>query len=391
MKDLKLNGYIFLLLIMLSFSVRAQKKDKSSGVAEVSRKYMEMITHDELSAQTHFIASDYFEGRKAGTKNERATAYYLATYYKSLGIPPPAAGEGADLESYFQHFSFMSGTSELQSQNVLGFIEGTDPQLKKDVIVLVAHYDHLGKDTTSVADPIFNGAADDASGTAALLEIAESFAEAKRSGLGSKRSLLFLHAGAEETGMLGSAYYVNNPLKPLEQIVTVINLDGVGGTDKPAAANAGNYVYLLYNDSTSLPFAQLTNRLNATTGINLDILKPENPGRYNSDNKPFEYELLPSVYFSSGLTEHYHKPSDEPSTIDYGHMEKITRLIFSVAWELSHNQKIETPGVVKRDQFEKTNLYYCLPCGCASDKKDFTKAGVCPDCRMTLQPKWRKK
>jgi len=351
--------------------------------------YVKMITEEELSAQLHFIASDFFEGRKAGSRQERAIAYYLASCYKALNVPPFGGGIAGALEDYFQSFPLASGSDRLTSQNVIAFIEGTDPQLKSEVVVLIAHYDHLGVGKETSADSIFNGAADDGSGTVALLEMAESFIEAKRHGSGTKRSLLFLHTGAEETGMVGSSFYVANPVVPLPRISAVVNLDGVGGSDKPGSPLGSNYVYLLYNDSTSLPLAELTRDANNARNINLQILKPENPNRFNSDNKPFEYELIPSVYFSTGLTEHYHKASDEPGAIDYNHMTKIVKLIFTVTTEFA--DRILNKPSVTRTQFEKTGNWFCIPCGCASDARDFTEPGICPDCNMRLQPQWKKK
>lgn len=382
-----------ILVISLSLvwiAAEAQRNNRKSDTGELPllNKYLDAITENELSAQLHFIASDYFLGRKAGSDSERAIANYLAAYYKSMGVAPLNGNAGSPLERYFQEFPLNDGAKVSTSQNVLSLIEGTDPVLKNEVVVLIAHYDHLGIGSPAAGDSIFNGAADDGSGTVALLEIAESFMEAKRDGSGTRRSLLFLHAGAEESGLVGSTYYVGSPLVPLHRISAVINLDGVAGTDKPGAGNGAGYVYLLYNDSTSRPLAELTHQINDRDKINLDILKPENPQRFNSDSRSFEYELLPSLYFSSGLTEHYHKVSDEPSTIDYTHMARIVKLVFAVTWELANTQVKE--AAVNRGQFAKTGRFFCVPCGCPSDGKDFSARGYCPDCRMALQPGWRR-
>lgn len=382
------NLHLLLLLLFPAF-VKAQNKPDQPGAkskAPILEILNQSITAEELSAQLHFIASDFFQGRKAGTNAERAVAHYLASYYKGHGIPPLNGIVTSNLDTYFQPFEISIPNNSGKSQNVLAFIKGT--QLKDEVVILVAHYDHLGADTSLAGDSIFNGAADDASGTVALMELAEAFLDAKERGLNINRSILFLHAGAEEIGVLGSNFFVRNSPVPLGKIKAVINLDGVGGTDKPGADNASNYVYLLHNDSTSQPLAELTKHLNSSYEIELDILKPDNPQRYNSDHKPFEYELIPSIYFSSGLTEHYHKVSDEPETIDYNHMAKIVKLVFASSWHLSNDQ-IEQPWIV-RTQFKKTGAYYCVPCGCASDSEAFTSDGYCTDCHMTLQPKWGK-
>ncbi|WP_157494166.1 M28 family peptidase [Fulvivirga imtechensis] len=383
------NSIYLVLLLLFPFLLNAQsnpKKLDTENKVSIRQILNESITAEELSAQLHFIASDFFQGRKAGTSAERAVAHYLASYYKGHGIPPLNGSVTSNLDAYFQPFEISIPNNNGKSQNVLAFIEGT--QLKDEVVILVAHYDHLGADASLAGDSVFNGAADDASGTVALMELAEAFLDAKEQGLSTNRSILFLHAGAEEIGVLGSNFFVRNSPVPLEKIVAVVNLDGVGGSDKPGADNASNYVYLLHNDSTSQPLAELTKHLNSSYEIGLDILNPHNPERYNSDHKPFEYELIPFIYFSSGLTEYYHKVSDEAETIDYDHMTKIVKLIFASSWHLSNDQ-IEQ-GRILRSQFKKTGAYYCVPCGCASDSKEFTSDGSCPDCHMVLQPKWVK-
>jgi hypothetical protein len=133
----------------------------------------------------------------------------------------------------------------VQTENVLAYIEGSDPKLKDEVVVISAHYDHLGNNPLLQGDTIFNGAADDGSGTAAVLEMAQRFAKAKQDGFGPRRSILFFNASAEEKGTLGSFYYVNNePLIPLDKTVADINMDGVGGIDLKHPTGSKNYIYI---------------------------------------------------------------------------------------------------------------------------------------------------
>ncbi|MBL7959955.1 M28 family peptidase [bacterium] len=355
------------------------------------KPYMDIISPTGLSSTLHFLASDNFEGRLAGTKYERLAAEYLASCYEWMEIPP-AKYNGDDknpIENYFQPFHFIRNQKNESSQNVIAFIEGSDPKLKKEAVILIAHYDHLGKDTSHTGDQIFNGAADDGSGTVALLHIAKSFAEAKKNGMGPKRSILFLHTGAEEAGVKGSTYYVNyDPIWPLEETAAVINMDGVGGFDQANLPGNTNYVYLLHADSTSAHLFEKVKQLNSSAGINLDLLYPKNAARFRSDNEPFEAHLIPAIYFSSGLTEHYHKVSDEASTIDYGHMAKVVKLVFSLSWELSNLTKNESK--FNRALYKKSGQYYCRPCGCGKDNIVFEKAGVCDACNMQLFPMWVK-
>jgi Zn-dependent M28 family amino/carboxypeptidase len=352
---------------------------------------MNRITPGELSAGLHFFTSDYFEGREAGTPGEKLAAQYLASCYRWMDIPAATTGTYSNnpLENYFQEFEFTRNNKKISSQNVIALLEGRDPILKKEAIIIVAHYDHLGKDSSLQGDQVFNGAADDGSGTVALLHIAKSFAEARKNGNGPKRSILFLHAGAEERGIQGSGYYVANiPVWPLEKTVAVINMDGVAGFDTANLPGNKNYVYLLYADSTSDHLLEKAKQLNLSGGIGLDILYPKNAASFGSDHQPFEAELVPTIYFSTGLTEHYHKVTDEASTIDYAHMAKITKLVFSLGWNLSNAPRIESK--FNRSLYTKTGRYYCSPCGCSKDNSLFDAAGRCDACSMALRPEWKK-
>ncbi len=349
-----------------------------------------MITEEDLSTTLHYIASDYFKGREGGTWDERMMASYLATSYTLLNIPGINEKDNSRLERYFQNFKFKHRGIEKSSQNVIAVLEGSDPVLKKEAIIIVAHYDHLGKDTTLKGDQIYNGAADDGSGTVALLQMAKSFATARDKGIGPKRTIIFFHAGAEEKGVRGSAYYARFPLWPLEKTTAVINLDGVGGIDVNNLAQNTNYVYVLHPDSTSRHLFEKTEKLNQDMGIKLEILYPKNASSFNSDNNSFQFQLVPSIYFSTGLTEHYHKVSDEAGTIDYKHMSRIVKLIFALSWDLSHTAVIKS--TFSRSAYVRSpNEYYCPPCGCGKDDIIFDKPGECDACTMTLAPVWKRK
>ena len=381
-------NYLLLIILLLFTTASGNAQPKSTPDMKY---YMNLISAEGLSSSLHFLTSDYFEGREAGTAGEKLAAHYLASCYQWMEISPAKTGKNSNnpLENYFQEFEFTRNHKKISSQNIIALIEGRDPVLKKEAIIFVAHYDHLGKDTSLKGDQVFNGAADDGSGTVALLHIAKSFAEARKKGNGPKRSILFLHAGAEERGTQGSGYYAGStPLWPLEKTAAIINLDGIAGFDTANLPGNKNYVYILSIDSTSSHLLKRAKQLNSSTGINLDILYPKNAASFGSDHQPFEAQLIPAIYFSTGLTEHYHKVTDEASTIDYLHMLKITKLIFSLGWELSNTTKIESE--FDRTRYAKTGRYYCAPCGCSKDNSFFNGAGLCDACGMTLRPEWKK-
>lgn len=375
---------ISIVLFVFAFSLYAQSRKNS---LPSPNEYVTTITENELSAHLHFLASDAMQGRKVGSAFELLAAEYLSAHYRAMEVWPLQAA-GGNSNPYLQSFDFTLNQSKGKSQNVVAWLEGTDPKLKDEFILVTAHYDHLGTGTKTENDSIFNGAADDASGTVALLEIAQALKAAQKTGVKFKRSIVFIHMGGEESGLLGSNYWVSKqPLVALEKTKAIINMDGVGGTDKPQAANANNYVYVLVNDSTSGLLDKAAARLNAEMKVNLDLLQPKNPEQFMSDNKPFEYELIPSIYFSTGLTEHYHTVSDEPQTINYAHMAKIVRLVYLVTAELASTNEVKSV----RSDYLKTGEFFCPPCGCASDQKVFHASGICADCKMTLEPKWKKK
>jgi len=258
-------------LLLLFGALHGQNK----SIEKVQQQYMNMITAEELQGSLYYISSDNLEGRFTGSRGEKIAADYLASQYIEMGISPATYKPGQDkVLNYFQKFEFLYNGQTIKSQNVIAYIEGTDAQLKKEAVIIMAHYDHKGIDTTLQGDQILNGAADDGSGTVAILEIAESFQKAKINGEGPLRSVIFLHNSAEEIGLWGSYYYVNNPIISLENTVAVINMDGVGGYDPKNPSGSRNYVYMVVQDSTSKELLIKNEQLNKELGINLNLVRP---------------------------------------------------------------------------------------------------------------------
>ncbi|HEY0320851.1 MAG TPA: M28 family peptidase [Pyrinomonadaceae bacterium] len=274
----------------------------------------------------------------------------------------------------------------LESENVLAFIEGSDPKLKDEVVVVSAHYDHLGINPQLKGDQIFNGAADDGSGTVATLAMAESLMRAKADGMGPRRSILFLNTSGEEKGTLGSAFYTDKqPVIPLERIVANINMDGIGGVDAAHAKTNPNYIYIIGRKETSSELLEMSKRLNQLTGTNLFLDESQ---YYPSDQLNFEKMFVPYIFYSTGLTEHYHKPSDEAQTINYEHMALVARLSFATVWQVANADA--PPARISRDRLALTG-YGCPPCGLECDGLLFDEPGVCPVCQMSLSPKYEVK
>lgn len=230
-------------------------------------------------------------------------------------------------------------TRQIIGENVLGFIEGTDPALKDEVVVVTAHYDHLGKK----GNEIYNGADDNASGTSTVMEIAQALAIAKEKGYGPRRSVLCMLVSGEEKGLLGSQYYAENPVFPLEQTVANVNIDMVGRTDELHADNP-NYIYVIGSDRLSDDLHEINERMNtAHTQLELDYTynAEDDPNRYyyRSDHYNFAERGIPAIFYFSGTHEDYHQPTDDAHKIEFDKMERIARLVFYVTWELANREE----------------------------------------------------
>ncbi|MBK7708091.1 MAG: M28 family peptidase [Acidobacteria bacterium] len=278
---------------------------------------------------------------------------------------------------------------KLDTENVLAFIEGSDPKLKDEVIVISAHYDHLGIDPQLKGDQIFNGAADDGTGTVATLALAAAFMQAKRDGFAPRRSILFANFTAEETGLLGSFYYTNvDPRIPLEKTVANVNMDGVGGTDLKNPTGSRDYVYITGARNLSEELIEINGRIKTVTGSTLNLTDGASFG-FASDDRHFRGQLIPYIYYSTGRTEYYHTVGDTPETIDYEHFARVVQLIFANTWQVANQQSRITS--VDRSKL-KVNGYACEECGLECDletrKRPLAEPGVCPVCGMNLVPNY---
>ena len=222
----------------------------------------------------------------------------------------------------------------LETENVLGFIEGTDK--KAEVLVISAHHDHLGMHDGQV----FNGADDDGSGTSAIITMAEAFARAKKEGHGPRRSLLFLSVTGEEKGLFGSEYYSKNPVFPLASTEADLNVDMIGRTDVEHEGKP-DYVYVIGSDKLASELKVINQAQNKKyTQLDLDYRfdDPTDPNRfyYRSDHYNFAVNKIPVAFFFNGVHADYHQQSDEIEKIEFAKMEKRARLVFHLAWELAN-------------------------------------------------------
>lgn len=227
----------------------------------------------------------------------------------------------------------------IDTENVLGFLEGTDK--KEEVLVISSHYDHIGVNSDG---QINNGADDDGSGTVAVMEIAEAFALAAREGKRPRRSILFLNVSAEEKGLLGSEYYADNPIFPLENTVNNLNIDMIGriGYEYEDAENQ-DYVYVIGSEMLSSQLKVISDYNNITyTNLILDYKydAPDDPNRfyYRSDHYNFAKHNIPVIFYFNGVHDDYHQPTDTVDKIEWDLLKKRTKLIFHTAWDLVNRE-----------------------------------------------------
>lgn len=249
----------------------------------------------------------------------------------------------------------------VETENVAALIEGVDPGLKDEVVVLTSHYDHVGIGRPdSTGDAIYNGADDDGSGTVALMNIARVLTEARANGYGTRRSILILHVTGEEIGLFGSRYYSDHPVFPIEKTVANINIDMIGRID-PAHEKKGitDYAYIIGSEIISSELDSLLKVANSKSGnIRLDKkyndLDDPNQFYRRSDHWNFGRLGVPFVFFFTGVHEDYHRPSDEIHKIRFEKMAKIIKTIYATAVVVANEE--HAPTVDNQEFIEKTKV-----------------------------------
>ncbi|MDR2887948.1 MAG: M20/M25/M40 family metallo-hydrolase [Bacteroidales bacterium] len=225
-------------------------------------------------------------------------------------------------------------------KNVAGYIEGSDPLLKNEVVVFSGHYDHVG----GYGDKIYTGADDNASGCAALLEIAQAFQLSKTK---PRRTILFLWVSGEEIGLHGSAAYTRNPLFPLENTVVDLNMDMIGRVKTPADTGddnpmSGPGTVFLITDNQSSELSAIAKQVDNRTDLDFDysLSGPNHPLQLfaRSDHYNFVKHDIPAIFFSSGLHTDYHTTRDVIGLLDFGKMEAVSRAMYEIGLEVANRK-----------------------------------------------------
>ena len=288
----------FVTLLLLAFAIDDCRSEED-------------ITVEESRKTLSYLASDEMEGRKPGNPGNFIAVSFIKKEFESYGLE-------THLQKFTYTFRWRVGlirwrTIEIETMNFFGVLKGTSDKH----VVIGAHMDHLGLDGDGDA---YNGADDNASGTTAILELAEAFG---KSDAKPKDTIVFIAFNAEELGLLGSKHYVNNPLLPLDDCKLMINLDMVGrlrGTT--VTAQGGNL---------SRSVTQLVDKLDDDYPFDVNITAAGN----RSDHAPFNWNGVPVLFFHTGTHPQYHRTTDDSDLINYEGLVNIAKFVKDLTVEVT--------------------------------------------------------
>ncbi|MFK7814403.1 MAG: M28 family peptidase [Maribacter sp.] len=349
---MKSLSYILILLFIMSCGTTKMKETKASdvkptvesikenAVAESAmdavkdmpeQKEIKLITSvpdfsnaEGIGEIMNFLASDELQGRDSGSEGIAKAADFIEEIFKANGIKP-----------YFENFRDTLSNFKKPAYNMVGMIEGTDPELKKEFIILGAHYDHIGRIKAKDGDEIANGANDNASGTTTVLELARYFGNAKS----NKRSIIFALFSAEEQGLLGSKHLAKKLKSSGLNLYAMLNFEMVG-----VPLQHDNYLMYLtgYNLSN---LASVSNSYSNQTVAGF-LPKAKEFNLFNrSDNAPFHeiYNVPSHTYSTFDFTnfDHYHQVGDEVEAMDFDHMANIVNVLIPVMESINNSAEQE--------------------------------------------------
>jgi hypothetical protein len=296
---------------------------------------LESITPTELQDYVNYLADDQREGREAGTRGGRQAGDYLGDQLRHLGLSP-AGVDGTFYQPFAPNF-----------RNVLAVVEGSDPQLKHQYIVLCAHYDHIGygqkRNSLGAVGQIHNGADDNASGTAGLLEVAQALTLLPEP---PRRSIVIAFWDAEEKGLLGSTHWANHPTVPLDEIGLLVNMDMIGRLRHDRL--------LLMGSRTGYGLRRIICENNLEPDL---LLEFPTALRANADHYPFASHSIPSLTLHTDLHEDYHRPSDHAERVNPQGMRQVTQLLLRFVYHTANRDELPRfREAARKETDEKASL-----------------------------------
>ena len=267
-----------------------------------------------------YLASDALEGRGTGTAGNDSAAAYIGRRYAALGLRPMSPGYDQPFVARSIALAHAGLPSELPTQNVVALLPGRDPALRGQYVVIGAHFDHLGRSAQGAQDPeakdaIRNGADDNASGTAAVLELARMFSRHP-----ARRSIIFVNFSGEELGVLGSRHFVDHAPVPLDSMVAMLNFDMVGRLKDDRL--------IVYGVGTATELPAILDSASAGMGFKLTA---QGDGYGPSDHASFYEKGMPVLHFFTDLHEDYHRATDDADKINAGGEARVVNVAERIA------------------------------------------------------------
>ena len=291
----------------------------------------QMSARRSIEEHVAFLTSDSLAGRAAGSAGELAAANYIYATLQESGVTLLSPPGGDDF------YMALSEGDTLHSRNIIGIVEGYDSSLKNEYVVIGAHIDHLGANILTVdgksQQQVYRGADDNASGVAALLEIAGKVAN---DAFLFRRSVIFAFFGAQERGMAGSWYFLNRLFKDTSDIVMMINLDMVG-------RSGGENDFRIYTGLRNLELAAVIDDVSASfPGLSPKVYPTD---CFASDHRSFYHKGIPVALLTSGLHRDYHTLRDTPDKLDYGQIYQISNYAYELAMSVANADKRVSSGI----------------------------------------------
>ena len=355
--EINLAKRLLALLIISGFTLASinveNLEHKTQALSDDEVNLTKFVKEENLRKHLFEIASDEYGGRGAGYEGEKKASQYIAEQFKKYSLIP-VGDKISGKKTYFQNFRFhprkpIKPFQMLNSQNVLGFIKGSDKKLKKEIVVIGCHYDGQGKEDEADGgrryfsedkkskDKIWNSADDNGTSVAVLLEVARIISEQK---LKPKRSILFIAFGAEEHALNGSAYYVENPVFKWKRHVAMLNLEKLGRIPEATPITA--------SDGTSPIWKKIIARANQKTGMDVKSIIPELIS--DTDHYPFAMRKIPAMVIGMAHEKDTHLPTDSVDKISFDKLASRTGYVLTAFLELANlNEKIPFTGNLENE------------------------------------------
>lgn len=299
------------------------------GLFSLSSFTQETELANDLKKHVSILAADSLEGRGIGTNGREKARDYIVNEFIKAGLTPFN-------DSYLQPFRFRQNLSWIDCNNIVGFVEGSDPKLKNEYIVVGAHYDHLGYEVEDQDTIYYLGADDNASGTAGVIELAKHFGQLEEK---PKRSIIFICFDAEESGLYGAYHFADNPPILKEQIKLMFSLDMIGMLATYGGLDLKGLGLLKDGEA-------VVEKLANTLDIKLKDKSPQ--VEQQTDTAPFGEIGVPAVHVFTGLESPYHKPEDKSDLLEYEGMAKVVQFMEKSLIEFANVEEL-IPAVKTED------------------------------------------